>query len=140
MDSDNMFCPDCEGKGKIKGLFFTRKCPRCKGTGIIQKPTSIRNELDEDSSFINTAVLVGGLAMMDTSEPTEKASPEIVPGGGEFGGAGASGSWDEDKPSVQTESTPTESEPESPSESVSEPSEDSSSDSGGDSGGGGGDD
>jgi len=105
-------CPYCHGKGKIKGLFLRKKCTYCNGTGKIIKSTyTPPQKVEEESNGIDlvTAAVVGSILLNTIPDPSEERNPEIVPGGGEFSGAGASGSYDEDKPQNEPDS-PTESE------------------------------
>ena len=122
-------CPYCYGKGKLKGLFFNRKCSRCNGTGKIIKSTyTPPQKVEEKSDGIDliTAAVVGSVLLNTIPDPSEERSPEIVPGGGEFSGAGTSGSYDEDK---------SQSEPDSPTESEYDTLSDSGSSGGSGSGG-----
>lgn len=110
-------------------MFSRGKCPDCLGSGRVAE-TSSTPVADDDTSIVVPLVL---LAMGDSSNleasagsPVSKNEP-LPEHGGNFGGGGATGSWDGSNSSHHSDSHDSSS------------SDSSSSSSGSDSGGGGGD-
>jgi hypothetical protein len=110
-------CIRCNGLGKIPMLYFWKtRCPRCDGRGarpparwlpltisssVPSTPraqtqqTTAANSTTDDGSLAMVGVMI---ALATNSPDTAAAQPEknsFSGQGGDFGGAGASGSWDE---------------------------------------------
>lgn len=115
-------CDDC--KRRLLRVEDIRNCARCRTHGrALNIPEEHANEDLLTPALIGYALGSG----FTSSEPAP--TPDLSGGGGEFSGAGASGSWTPDP--VQTDSP-------APSSDTGSSSTDSGGGGGGDSGGGGG--
>jgi hypothetical protein len=108
-------CPECFGSGKkTKWIFWTKDCPECAGRGKVLKhlhltiprvqpevprvaTTSVAPQNDDDSGIaLGTALLATALTSgREDTVTTQAAETPFKGDGGEFGGAGASSSWNE---------------------------------------------
>lgn len=128
----NLTCPKCGGTGRVSHFFFFNKlCKECKGRGVttiffpdkMQTHASMKrrphvlpkreapvkpitNKVERPEPWPSPPI-------WNNDAPTKQSSTEpFEPGGGTFGGAGASGSWDspsETQPSSHEEASSTSS-------------------------------